>query len=72
LMLDLSKIVFASGISLLAVFVTYNCIPSISSFAYLIVCLLFGGAMFYVSGIFLKIDELLFLQNKIIKLVHHK
>lgn len=72
LMLDLSKIVLASGISLLTVFATYNCFPGISSFAYLIVCLLLGGVLFYVSGLFLKIDELLFLRNKLIKLVHHK
>jgi len=69
---DLIKILLASGISLLVVHLTYNCIAGISGFAYLIVCLLLGVVTFYIGGIFLKIEELLFLKEKLAKLLIHK
>lgn len=72
LIADLLKILAASGLSLLMVFLTYNCVPNLSGFAYLIVCLLFGGVLFFLAGNFLKIEEILYLRTKFIKLVTHK
>jgi putative peptidoglycan lipid II flippase len=69
---DLIKILLASGLSLIIVYLTYNCIAYTTNFAYLIVSLLLGGVTFYFGGLFLKIEEILFLKSKIAKVLIHK
>lgn len=66
---DCLKIVLSSIISLVVVFLLYNCNPWISGFGYLIVCLLLGGVLYYLSGLFLKIKEVIFIHHKILQLI---
>lgn len=62
---DIVKIIFTSIVSILVVYFLFNII-GVSSFIYLIACLLIGFFVFILIGIQLHIDEIVYMKNKLV------